>query len=1640
MELALITIHREKETDFEKNGFGAIDNYIVNPEVDWEMNGKFQLSFAYPSFLEKSVYLKNKNIVRAPVPFMQDQLFRIYRTRKVLGFIEVEARHIFYDLLDNLIEDTNIVGKNGQVALQQLLGATQYPHRFMGLSDIETINSARMVRYNPIEALLDDSISNTFVRRWGGELVRDNFTIRMARQMGTNRGVHIQHKKDLTGYEATIDESTVVTRIMPIGFDGLKLPELYVDSPLIDLDNPKIHVIKYDNVKAAVGEYANDEDAIPIENAYNLLRQYANEEYSVNHLDEPETVVSVDFVTLHNTLEYKEFASLQEIQQGDVVKVSIPDEGFEITSRLVAFTSDPLQKNRYTSTTLGNHVFEFTTSDNEIVKIRNDVNTLQESVVTVMQAANGKNSNFSGTDDPNALNLNANLGDNYTRFVGEEKILYQYVELNGERYWAEITNTGDLDRVSREVQSALIDAQGAKQAAETAYSNAVSEAERLVDAQTAVFNAEMSIRQGEIQDAKTQADLAVGKANANAEAIFGKLDLATYEANKTAVETELGTKLATATYNAQKQTQDALIAGKVALTTYNAKMTSLDTAINGTSLRVDELEDGFALTATKTEVDSLKTRLNTAELNITATSNQLALKASQTDLNAATGRLTTAEGRITANANAIELRATKTDVNALTGRVTTAEGIITAQAGQIALRATTSTVNALTSRVSAAEASLSVQSGKIDLAATKSELTSAIDGIEVGGVNRALSPVELGYNIGPGLVSSNEYRTFKTAVLPIGEYIISHKTDMGVRLEPSANVTILDESGSYNFTEPFRIRVTTESMFNISMRRSDTSDLGDEYLTLDEMKFKIEKGNKTTDWTPAPEDVEDAISTVQSNLTVEAGKITALTTRVSGAESNITSVTQTVSGINTTISTLRTDVNGKATIVALNQVKSTADGNKTTITNHSGRLTTVETNVSGLQTTVADKISKAQFTVLSNSVSSVVSDLNNLEIGGRNLVKGNNGGLDKMYLYLSGGSATLIDEPLSPTGKAKKLTITSTASSRDIMYWTLQALVGDALMAGEVYTISFVAKASSNVVLASSSINQMSIVGGVFSETITTEYKKYSIKVIPQVDSSIAGNYNTHFKYPNSIPTGQALYIQYIKIEKGNKATDWSPAPEDVQSRITQLSTDINLRVTKGSLMSEINVQAGRTIISTGKLYLDTGSTIMTTAYVNDLKAKSLEAVTANITSIRSQVLVADSVTSTHVKADNAMIDNIFGTSALITRLTSKTAFINNIKAIDISADRITTGTLNAANVNIINLSVSQITGLNSSFIQSTWNGLNSSLSIDSAGLKSYSSRLETRLTAGYLRYYVDNAQIGYIAPLVSTVDTSNQAIGIVAPSGGNIILGRSVSNGIRESIHINGTNGYIGIKRPLDFSLDGVDVGRIYGDATNGLIISSSGAEIQFFQGGTSLMYGVAGGLRMYRQINMNQNPIDNVTSLFANEVATPTLRKVATLATDSTLSFTRAGVVYSQMLSGGFRMQIQLNMNTYDVTNVGKLTYSSDARYKSNIVTRDVSDLDIIRNIRYVDYTFDRDGSRQRGLIAQELMNADSKLVTTSENGYLSYDSQQYTHTIGHGLQELDGNVRDLRDGVLRTNKDFLSKIEELENKIKQLEEKIT
>lgn len=477
----MITLHHEKETDFSKNGYGVLDDYVLEDEGgSWELNGEFKIALELPAITKFTEHVKEHNIIQAPVPFMDRQRFRIYFVDKTLNSIIVEARHIFYDLLDNWIEDTNIVGQNGHRAIQQLLNNTQYPHPFTGSSNINGTANARMVRMNPVEAVLDDGKANTFISRWGGELVRNNHRIEMLRRRGSDKGVTIQHRKDLLGYNASVDTSTIVTRIQPVGFDGLMLPERYIDSPKMDPSHPVIAEIAYRDVKAAIGENEDDEDAIPLEEAYEELRRLAREEFEINNADEPETVVNVDFVALHNTEQYKDYAQLQEVHAGDTVRVEAPEHEFEITSRLVAFEWSLLRKNHYTSTTLGNHVYEFTSSSTQIDDLRGELEENKQQTIVAIRSANQRNTNYYGPVHPDEADIDPDIGDLYYWENGEETTFFIYTEEDGETYWREVVSTAvnnEIDRRLKEAQEAAEEAQAEATRAYTRVQKAIDDAE-----------------------------------------------------------------------------------------------------------------------------------------------------------------------------------------------------------------------------------------------------------------------------------------------------------------------------------------------------------------------------------------------------------------------------------------------------------------------------------------------------------------------------------------------------------------------------------------------------------------------------------------------------------------------------------------------------------------------------------------------------------------------------------------------------------------------------------------------------------------------------------------------------------------------------------------------------------------------------------------------------------------------------------------------------------------------------------------------------------------------------------------------------------------------------------------------------------
>ncbi|MBS6620454.1 MAG: phage tail protein [Varibaculum cambriense] len=492
----MITVHDRTATTFTTTGLGVLDRETINPIVTEELGGEFSLTFTYPADGPAATHLVVENIVAAPVPRLeQRQGFRISEVVTTLdGMLEVSAFHVFYDLAANLIADTYVVNKTAKSALTQILGAANTKHGFTATSsDTVTRSSARLVRMPIAAALMDAGEDNTFAARWGGELARDNFHIHHVPMRGANHGVVIRDRKNLTGFESAIDFSTVVTRILPVGYDGLLLPELYVDSPKLgDYVVPRIRVIRYGQVKAITDKDNPREGELPLDQAHAQLRRLAVAEFSARHVDEPSASYKIRFTDLSQTREYADLARLETVEIGDTVTVRHADLGVALTARVVAYEYNPLT-GQYISVELGTVARKFTSVTRQVKTAINTAVAASDAAGFALASADGKNTNHYGSIQP----ANARLGDTWFKSNGETTEIWIYrLTDTGQPGWVALATDlnhaqvqAELDAARAEVDQALAAAHDAQTAADAVATQMASAQVEIDQAKTAAAGA-----------------------------------------------------------------------------------------------------------------------------------------------------------------------------------------------------------------------------------------------------------------------------------------------------------------------------------------------------------------------------------------------------------------------------------------------------------------------------------------------------------------------------------------------------------------------------------------------------------------------------------------------------------------------------------------------------------------------------------------------------------------------------------------------------------------------------------------------------------------------------------------------------------------------------------------------------------------------------------------------------------------------------------------------------------------------------------------------------------------------------------------------------------------------------------------------
>lgn len=676
---------------------------------------------------------------------------------------------------------------------------------------------------------------------------------------------------------------------------------------------------------------------------------------------------------------------------------------------------------------------------------------------------------------------------------------------------------------------------------------------------------------------------------------------------------------------------------------------------------IDQNADNIALKANKSEVDTLSGKVSTAEGSITTMAGQIKLKANQTDVDSVKGRVTSAEGSISTMAGQIALKANQADVNTITGKVNAVESSITVQSGQIT--ALNTKTDGQTTQIG------SLQSSYSGLTSTVSSVKNDLNNLTVGGEN-LLIDTDIGdlakvnapekryfSDAGNTIITAIGFKKVSDSTTPSG-YVVEATSIGGGSGGSGRRIAFYSGSGSVPFVKgetytmscyarkisgnpkiPFQYGNSTDG-YKTSVVDVDSAnwkqysftfvyDLNNPsaaYLggigsltagTLQSCGFKVERGNKATSWGLSQYELATVTDLSQLSQDLSGFKTTVSNTYLSKSDA---------SGTYADKNSVASQITQSATAVTSNVQSWT--NNKLTA------YSTTQQTANSITSAVASKADKSQVTQLSDQITSAVTQMNSENM---NFV------LDGSFQTGDNWSTTSTTSTTYTLNNSKGVPISAGSYLRMLdtkdEYFVTQSASTQVINSLKNSTVTFsmyvkCASGSSDtfrIYIRTKAADGTLTYLGRTNQTVTTSWKRLSITVeIPADVTELVFTANVR-GLPNVY-----CYFTGAQATIGNVLLPYAESTLNLasKSQITQLSDMINLRVSKGDVTSQINLEAGRTLIDTKQLLLN-----------------------ANTVKFSGSAFIPD-----------AMIKNL-------------------------TASKINVGTLNGANVNIINLNASNITG-----------------------------------------------------------------------------------------------------------------------------------------------------------------------------------------------------------------------------------------------------------------------------------------------------------------------------------------------------------
>ena len=297
-------------------------NEAFSSEIVQEANSTYQLTFKFPTSDSKWALLTPETELVAD-DLHGEQYFTIFEVEKQHGYVTVYANQVATLLNGYSINKINVDRVNGATVMNALVAGFKRETPFTFFSDVMSKHTLNLKDVSAMEALAKDK--HSIVGQWGGDLVRDKYSVRLLEHGGIENESLFAYKKNMKSFQESKSTKELRTRIhfkkvIEAHEEGKKdqILTVTIDSPLIN---------KYKHIYEADME-VQDQDVVD----QKKLEEYGKRYFRETLCDMIEESLEIDVVGQAD----------QPAHMFDIVSIFHEDYDVDLRKKITKYKFNPM--------------------------------------------------------------------------------------------------------------------------------------------------------------------------------------------------------------------------------------------------------------------------------------------------------------------------------------------------------------------------------------------------------------------------------------------------------------------------------------------------------------------------------------------------------------------------------------------------------------------------------------------------------------------------------------------------------------------------------------------------------------------------------------------------------------------------------------------------------------------------------------------------------------------------------------------------------------------------------------------------------------------------------------------------------------------------------------------------------------------------------------------------------------------------------------------------------------------------------------------------------------------------------------------------------------------------------------------------